>query len=395
MVYLQKAVDGFRLPARQLGKPLGRAPRGGGQGHAVPVFFKGGQHAVHRRRLAGARPAGEHQRVLAQRFFNGLFLQRRIADAVHGLQPADGRGRAFAAVRRKAHGLAQGQRHAPLGVIVFRQVYGRILFLAKQHGVAVIAHLAQGAFHLLRLHMQKLRHRGHQLCRGQAGVAVVQIMAQHMHKARAHALERIVFQAQLPGNGVCRAKILISGVAAQKVRVVAQHVHGIRPIVAVQRHGNAGRKLPARQALDGLAHAKHFLKLARGLVRLFARKALHRGQHLGLAGNHLQRFLAKGGHNARGNGLANMRQSAAREVAPDGGGRLGQAHFIAFCFKLLAEGGVHGKAPVQRNLFARAHLAQRAHGGVQLAVALVRHLQHGIARLLVGIYHRLHRAGDA
>ena len=82
----KQAVDGLRLAPTQLTQPLCRTPGWRGEHSLQSDSIEKFQHTAHRRRLTGARAAGQDDKAIPRRPFNCLPLPRRIGNCTVFLQ---------------------------------------------------------------------------------------------------------------------------------------------------------------------------------------------------------------------------------------------------------------------------------------------------------------------
>ena len=270
VVHFEQAVDGGGLPAGQLAQPLGRAARGGAEGHPLGLMFQQLQDGVHGGGLAGAGAAGEDEAILGHRLADGLFLQRCIGKALGQLQDLD-------VLVQVADGLLLplGQQGQPVGDVLFGgQQVGQVdVGCALKHPDAEFVRfdaLVQCFGQLFRRLVDEIGGRFQQLRTGQAGVAVARIVAQGAQKGGFQPLGAVPFHVIILGDAVGVAEIQLQRLAAEQIGVGGDGIHGAGAEHPEHLHRAAGADLKLGQIGDKLSHPEHPLELlldAVGLVR--------------------------------------------------------------------------------------------------------------------------------
>ncbi len=133
--------------------------------HVQPHALKERHDAAHARRLARARPASQDQQLLLRGQLHGLPLQWRILDALPALDLVDDLLRAAQLVRLVGkHGAhAYAHRSPPRTAPQIASLYVRHLLL---HDASALEQIVERLFHRIRIPVEQLRRRRHELFRG-------------------------------------------------------------------------------------------------------------------------------------------------------------------------------------------------------------------------------------
>ena len=218
-------MDGLGLLPGELAHALGRPAGGRRQEHLLPRLLQQVDDGVEGGGLAGAGPAGEQQHALLHGRPDGLLLLVRVADAPLLLNLPDLHVRpAQRAGGHAEHGLHPGGDVRLAQVLLLQEEKGLSPDLLPPQG-QVLAQLVDGVLHQLLLHLKGGGRRRPELVLGQAGVAVVQVVPEHV---------------QHPG--------------LQPPPVVPGLLHRLRDAV---RHGKAQPDLRVAQAVGVLLDAAH------------------------------------------------------------------------------------------------------------------------------------------
>ena len=158
-------------------------------------------------------------------------------------------------------------------------------------------------------HAEDLRRRPGELVRRQAGVAVVQIVAQHVEDARLDAAHVVPGLLHAFGDGVGNVKADVDALAAQAIGVLLDAGHRGLPVLLPHQHRLLGPDAVGAQEHHQLPDAVGAAQLLPYLLGLLLGDALDLGQALGVVLHHLQGFVPKGVDDAPGRGRAHALRS--------------------------------------------------------------------------------------
>ena len=311
-LHLQEPVDCLGLLARQVAHALGSTACGRGEQHLLPLLLQDADDRLERRRLTGAGAAGEDQQPVFERLTDGILLELCILHASLAFHCLDEAGRARDGMRGEPE---HGQN--PTGGVYLRleQARQKEKITAAQltaHQCAVPRQLLHSLLCQLERHAEHTRGRSSKLVRRDAGVAVVQIVAQHVFHTGPHAPRIILRPFQRGGNGIRLFKGHACLLLADAVRVFPDQLHagGANHTPHAQRL--LRREAIAAQHFHGVPHAVGLPKLFAQLERLRLCDALDHREPFRLLLEHLQRVFAESVHNLRSHGGADPLHRAGR-----------------------------------------------------------------------------------
>ena len=390
VVHFQQAVDGGGFPARQLAQTLGGAACGSTEGYPFGLVLQQLQDGVDRGGLAGAGAAGEDKAVLGHGLADGFLLERRIGKALRQFQDLD--------VLVEVSGRllsAPGQHGQTVGDVLLcnqqiRQINIRCAVEHPHRQFPGLDAAVQRRRQLFGGLVDEVRRRFQQLRPGQTGVAVAGVVAQGAQEGGFQPLGAVSCHLVILGDAVGMAEVQLQRLPAEQVGVLLDGLHGPRPEGAEDFHRPAGADLELSQIGDELPHSEHPLELLLDAVGLVRRDARDEGELGGVVGDHFQRRRAEFVNDLIRRPCADVGQRPAGEEGVDGLEVFGHIRLALLCVELSAIGGVVlVPAPADDALTGVELSHHAAHNGDDTAA---RHLEHGVAVVLVQVDDVLYRA---
>ena len=381
VVHFQQAVDGGGLAARQLAQTLGRAARGGAEGHPLGLIFQQLQNGVDGGGLARAGAARQHEAIFGHGLADGFLLQGRIGKPLRQFQHLNVflqiAGGVFPPPRQ--HGKAVGDvlfRRQQIGQINVRHAVKELHPQLFRLQAAV-----QRRRQLFGRLMDEVGGRVQQLRPRQAGMAVARVVAQGAQQSRFQPLGAVPRHVVILGDAVGVAEIQLQRLAAQQIRILGDGVHGPGAEGAEDLHGLAGANLELGEVGDELPHPEHPLELLLDAVGLVRRDAGDGGELGRIVGDDLQRLRAEFVNDLIRRAGPDVGQRAAGEESIDGFQVFGHIRLALLCVELAAVGRVVLVLAPADDRLARVQLAHHAADHRHHAAA--RHLKNGVAIIRV------------
>ena len=238
--------------------------------------------------------------------------------------------------------------------------------------------------------VDEVRRRFQQLRPGQTGVAIAGVVAQGAQKGGFQPLGAVPCHLVILGDAVGMAEVQLQRLPAEQVGVLLDGLHGPRPEGAEDLHRPAGADLELSQIGDELPHSEHPLELLLDAVGLVRRDARDEGELGGVVGDNFQRRRAEFVNDLIRRPSPDVGQRPAGEEGVDGLEVFGHIRLALLCVELSAIGGVVlVPAPADDALTGVELSHHAAHNGDDTAA---RHLEHGVAVVLVQVDDVLYRA---
>ena len=261
----------------------------------------------------------------------------------------------------------------------------------------VLAHrlkaLAQGVHPILdrlQLHPQHLGGRGAELVQGQAGVAVVQVMAQHIEDPRLNPSPVVHRLFHGLSNGVGNVEADVDPLAAQAVRVLLNAGHRGLPELLPHQHRLLGPHAVRAQEHHQLPNAVDPLQFLSQLFGLLLGDSLDLSQALRVLFYHLQGLVPEGLDYPPGHGRTNALQSAGGKILQHGSGGGGPGTVEGFRLELVPKRRMALPSAVDPQLLPFADKGERPHHRDH--APLRGKVHHGVLIFVVVICHMVHRA---
>ena len=221
-------------------------------------------------------------------------------------------------------------------------------------------------------------------------MAIACVVAQGAQEGGFQPLGAVPCHLIILGDAVGVAEVQLQRLPAQQVGVLLDGLHGPRPEGAEDLHRPAGADLELSQIGDKLPHSEHPFELLLDAVGLVRRDARDEGELGGVVGDNFQRRRAEFVNDLIRRPSPDVGQRPAGEEGVDGLEVFGHIRLALLCVELSAIGGVVlVPAPADDALTGVELSHHAAHNGDDTAA---RHLEHGVAVVLVQVDNVLYRA---